>query len=312
MRVTTETLSQVTNLLAIVSAPPLETATIRHIEVLPLQPQIVMVVIITSTGGVSKRVLTFDAPVDSGLVALGRRVPQRGARRPRARRAQAARPPADPTLAHTERRFLDRLMPAFTELAATAEDSLYVDGAARLLSEHRFQDLSQINAAHADARGPRHAAGDAARRARTSATSSCGSGPRTRRPALRSLAMVTAGYGLPLRPLGTVSLIGPVAMDYAHDDRRRARGRRAAVALRRRRLRRVMKRDCYEVLGVGRDADEAEVKKAFRKLARELHPDVNNHDPRGRGEVQGGRRGLRDPVRPRAPRRSTTATATRA
>jgi len=39
------------------------------------------------------------------------------------------------------------------------------------------------------------------------------------------------------------------------------------------------KRDCYEVLGVGREADEGEVKKAFRKLARELHPDVNNHDP---------------------------------
>jgi molecular chaperone DnaJ len=38
-------------------------------------------------------------------------------------------------------------------------------------------------------------------------------------------------------------------------------------------------RDYYEVLGVGRDADEATVKKAFRRLARELHPDVNAHDP---------------------------------
>jgi molecular chaperone DnaJ len=40
-----------------------------------------------------------------------------------------------------------------------------------------------------------------------------------------------------------------------------------------------MARDYYEVLGVGREAGEAEVKKAFRSLARELHPDVNDHDP---------------------------------
>ena len=40
-----------------------------------------------------------------------------------------------------------------------------------------------------------------------------------------------------------------------------------------------MKRDPYQVLGVARDADPADVKKAFRRLARELHPDVNDHDP---------------------------------
>jgi molecular chaperone DnaJ len=40
-----------------------------------------------------------------------------------------------------------------------------------------------------------------------------------------------------------------------------------------------MKQDPYEVLGVPRDADETQIKKAFRKLARELHPDVNSHDP---------------------------------
>src|SRR5215470_16418532 len=40
-----------------------------------------------------------------------------------------------------------------------------------------------------------------------------------------------------------------------------------------------MPRDYYEILGVSRDADETEIKKAFRGLARELHPDVNGHDP---------------------------------
>ena len=40
---------------------------IRRVEVLPLQPQVLMVVIITSTGGVSKRLFTFDKPVDQGL-----------------------------------------------------------------------------------------------------------------------------------------------------------------------------------------------------------------------------------------------------
>jgi molecular chaperone DnaJ len=38
-------------------------------------------------------------------------------------------------------------------------------------------------------------------------------------------------------------------------------------------------RDYYEVLGIDRGADDATIKKAFRRLARELHPDVNKHDP---------------------------------
>jgi molecular chaperone DnaJ len=40
-----------------------------------------------------------------------------------------------------------------------------------------------------------------------------------------------------------------------------------------------MRRDPYEVLGVAREAGDGEIKKSFRRLARELHPDVNRHDP---------------------------------
>ena len=69
VRATSETLSRMTNLVAVVSAPSMNTSTIRHVEVLALQPQLVLVVIITSTGGVSKMLATFERPVDPGLVS---------------------------------------------------------------------------------------------------------------------------------------------------------------------------------------------------------------------------------------------------
>jgi heat-inducible transcriptional repressor len=214
MRATTETLSQVTNLLAIVSAPPLDTATIRHIEVLALQPQVLMVVVITSTGGVTKRVFTFDAPVDPGLAQwaaeyLNERLTGMGlgARMVHLRLADAS-------LGATEQAFLDRLAPAFTELAETAEHTLYVDGAARLLSEHRFQDLSQINELMSMLER-RVLLLDLLRSALSERDVLVRIGTENELPALHSLALVAAGYGLPARKLGTVSLIGPVRMDYA-------------------------------------------------------------------------------------------------
>src|ERR1700754_3926960 len=47
-----------------------------------------------------------------------------------------------------------------------------------------------------------------------------------------------------------------------------------------------MPRDYYDVLGVDRSADEATIKKSFRRLARELHPDVNAHDPEAEAKIK--------------------------
>jgi heat-inducible transcriptional repressor len=214
MRVTTATLSQVTNLLAIVSAPPIATTTIRHIEVLALQPQVLMVVVITSTGGVSKRVFTFGRPVDPGLAdwaasylnekLVGMGV---GARMVHTRLN-------DPGLQPSERAFIQELAPAFTDLAETAENTLYVDGAARLLSEHRFQDVTQLNDL-LDALERRVSLLGVLSQALDERDIYVRIGGENEMPALRSLSLVAGNYGLPQRNLGTVSVIGPTRMDYA-------------------------------------------------------------------------------------------------
>jgi heat-inducible transcriptional repressor len=214
MRATTETLSQVTNLLAVVSAPSPSTATIRHVEVLALQPHVVMVVLITSTGDVGKVLVTFDGPADPGLLAwAGEYLNERlvglrlGARMLHQRLF-------DPGLPATERDFLERLAPALGTLGSDAEDTLYVEGAARLFSEEHSQELTEINELM-ELLERRVALLEVLRSALGRPGVFVRIGHENELPAMRSLALVAAGYGVAQRRLGTVSVIGPVRMDYA-------------------------------------------------------------------------------------------------
>jgi heat-inducible transcriptional repressor len=213
MKVTTETLSQVTNLLAIVTAPPIETSTIRHVEVLLLQPQVLMVVVITSTGGVTKRLFTFSNPVDPGLADWGASYLNErlvglglGARMLHQRLH-------DPSLSSAESEFLDALAPAFTSLEDGLHDALYVEGTARLLSDDRWGDLSELNSLM-DMLERRVTLLGVLQAALTENDVVVRIGAENNTPALRSVALVAAAYGLPQRKLGAVSVMGPLRMDY--------------------------------------------------------------------------------------------------
>lgn len=213
LRATTEALARVTHLLALVSAPLLETTIVRRVEVLLLQPQLVMVVIITSTGGVTKQLISFDEPVDPGLAEwageyLNERFAglQLGARLLRNRFD-------DPELSPQEREFLARLRPAFTGLLESGEQSLYVGGTAGLLDEFRAGDLRGYQRL-LEALEQRAALLELMHVSLSSKRPFVRVGSEMEDPGLQSVSLVGAPYGLRHRNLGTVSLLGPTRMDY--------------------------------------------------------------------------------------------------
>ena len=210
---TTEMLSDLTRLLALVSAPPLGTATVRHVEVLLLQPHVVMVVVITSTGSVTKRVFRFADPVDPGLVKwatqyLNDRVSglELGSNLLRRRLDE-------PELGRREGAFVASLRPLFDEALAAEEQSLYVGGTAGLLEDLRGEELASYQQL-LEVLEKRAALLEVLSQALEPKRPFVRVGPELEHPALRELSLVGASYGLTNRTLGAVTLLGPVRMDY--------------------------------------------------------------------------------------------------
>ncbi len=213
LQATTEMLSELTRLLALISAPPLGIATVRHVEVLLLQPQVVMVVVITSTGSVTKRVFRFAQPVDSGLVTwatqyLNDRVAglELGSNALRRRLDE-------PSLGAQEVGFLATLRPLFDEALAAEEQSLYVGGTAGLLEDLRGEELESYHRL-LEVLEKRAALLEVLSQTLDPRRPFVRVGPELEHPALRDLSLVGASYGLTNRTLGAVTLLGPVRMDY--------------------------------------------------------------------------------------------------
>ena len=206
-----EVVAQVTNLLSIVTAPQPATATIRHVEVLVLQPQLVMVVVISSTGAVTKRVLAFDAPVDTGLADWASSFLNERARGlPLGARMIESRLD-EPSLSPRERVFVAALASALTHLDPDERQSVYVAGEGRLVSESA--DLREIDML-VQAIEERAVLLDLLRGALARNELFLRIGGEMSEPLFQGLSLVAANYGSTRRNLGTVSLLGPRRMDY--------------------------------------------------------------------------------------------------
>jgi heat-inducible transcriptional repressor len=119
----------------------------------------------------------------------------------------------DPELTVRERHFIDRVAPAFSELGGGGEDVLHIEGASRLFSARGITDPAEVAELMALLE-ERVALLEVLRRALGQPGIYVRIGAENDVPGLQSLSVVAAGYGLAQRRLGTVSVIGPVRMDY--------------------------------------------------------------------------------------------------
>jgi heat-inducible transcriptional repressor len=215
MRETTATLAEVTDLMALVTAPPPEAARIHRVETLRLRANVVMVVVITSTGAVTKRVFTFDFGVDPGLVEWASSYLNESLSGMGVGARMIASRLSDPELGPSESAFIASLTPAFTDLERDAGASLYVDGAARLLSESHSADLPEVDKLMTVLEG-RASVLRMLRSALDLRSVFLWIGDENPQPELRSVSVVGANYGLGHRNLGSVGVVGPLRMDYAN------------------------------------------------------------------------------------------------
>jgi heat-inducible transcriptional repressor len=213
LQATTEMLSELTRLLALVSAPPLGSATVRHLEVLLLQPHVVVVVVITSTGSVTKRLFRFERPVDSGLVTWAAQYLNDQVAGLELGSSQLRRRLDEPGLGTQEAGFLAALRPLFDEALAAEEQSLYVGGTAGLLEDLHGRELESYQRL-LEVLEKRAALLEVLSQALDPRRPFVRVGPELEHPALRELSLVGASYGLTNRTLGAVTLLGPVRMDY--------------------------------------------------------------------------------------------------
>jgi heat-inducible transcriptional repressor len=215
MRETTAALAEVTDLVAMATAPQQSlAATIHRVEVLQLTPTKVVVIAIASTGDVARRVFEFNRAVDAGLVAWASSYLNESLSGLGVGARMISTRLADPALDHVEADFVATLGPAFTELESASVSDLYLDGTSRLLSDAHLPDLPRAD----QLMTALERRADVLQMLRSSLAERSvflwigGENPQ---PDLRSVSVVGANYGLGHRNLGAVGVVGPLRMDYA-------------------------------------------------------------------------------------------------
>lgn len=214
LQLTTEAVAGLTQLMAVTSAPRVETTVVRHVELIQLQPDAIVLVVITGAGEVYKKVIQLEQAADHRLIEsvgeylndslVGARL---GARLIRSTFGA-------PGLGVNETRILAILKPLFDELVRS-ERSVFFGGAADVIPAF-FEDNVYAARRLLELLSERAGALELLRETLDSKRPFVRVGRELEQHELEGVSIVGAAYGLAHRNLGTVSVVGPSRMDYGN------------------------------------------------------------------------------------------------
>jgi heat-inducible transcriptional repressor len=212
LRISAGLLARATGLLALVSAPTQDSTAIEHVEVLQLHPEMVVVVVITGTGGVAKKLVVYDEAVDPGLVNWARSYLNEAVRGLELGSRRVMMRLDEPGLDAVERNFLRSLRSAF----AGTEDGargLYLDGASGFFARLEANGSTAVRSLMEMLDSQEEIVkllGTALSEHRVYLRI----GQEMPSAEMHGCSLVAANYGIAHRNLGTVGVLGPTRMDY--------------------------------------------------------------------------------------------------
>jgi heat-inducible transcriptional repressor len=218
LRRTSSVLSRLTRLTALVTAPRLDRSRLRHIELVALGTNTILLVFIVDTGRVEKRVLDLDAPIDDVDVQRARYVVNAAATGLRLTEAHDAIAGVSLAAPSELRRLLDRVadtIQADSGVEAPQVDRVFVGGAAQLALRATDETIDRLADVY-DMLEEQVVLLSMLRETLTKDDPAVRIGSELTLDELTPFSMVASSYGTSGEAIGSLGLLGPTRMDYGH------------------------------------------------------------------------------------------------